>query len=361
MKILKYLFLLIFIVVAGTAIYIAITDRNFKIEESVVIKAPQELAFKQVNHLNNWKNWYWTKKDSSQLQLSVSKKESGKNAKLKWENDSLKNKGLLLILSTQHYSLINQSVKIKERYQELDLHFNWRFQQKGDSTFIRLNVSGEPNYWAKTFGILKGSSPKESCRSKLSERLKRLAENIKKDMQVFSIEVEGVAKNKMSPYIYNSFASENNPELITKKRLKKLNNLIDSVEKVGLSPNGSPFMIFNKIDNQNKSVIASIAIPIPKDELQYAKDNGFIISTLPAHEYITSTLKGDYKNIIKLWDATKIYMQQNGLAQDSAEQSYELYKVTERDSKNPADWVTQLYIPVKSEKTEYDYPTDLGI
>ena len=57
MKVLKYIFILVLILVIGICIYISTLNGNYDVKQSRTIKAPIEVVFNEVNDYKNWKNW----------------------------------------------------------------------------------------------------------------------------------------------------------------------------------------------------------------------------------------------------------------------------------------------------------------
>ena len=54
MKILKYLFFLLLIIIIGSAIYFGTKDGSYDIQDTMVINAPPEVVFNKVNDYKNW-------------------------------------------------------------------------------------------------------------------------------------------------------------------------------------------------------------------------------------------------------------------------------------------------------------------
>ena len=57
MKILKYLFFLLLIVIIGAAVYFGTKDGKFNVAATKTIEAPVDLIFEQVNDYKNWQVW----------------------------------------------------------------------------------------------------------------------------------------------------------------------------------------------------------------------------------------------------------------------------------------------------------------
>ena len=74
MKILKYLFFLLLIVVIGGSIYFGTQDGNYDVVASKIIPAPPQLVFDQVNDLTTSEKWGPWKAEDSTMVFSYAEK-----------------------------------------------------------------------------------------------------------------------------------------------------------------------------------------------------------------------------------------------------------------------------------------------
>ena len=66
MKILKYLFFLLLVVLIAGAIYVTLQPNSYDVKRSKLIKAPVSVIFNNVNDYKNWKSWGpWHEDDPS--------------------------------------------------------------------------------------------------------------------------------------------------------------------------------------------------------------------------------------------------------------------------------------------------------
>lgn len=84
MKIIKNIFIVLVILAALFVIVGLFLPSKFKVERALVINAPQEQIFEQVNSLKNWSNWSeWNKMDPN-MKISYSEMEAGVGAYYSW-------------------------------------------------------------------------------------------------------------------------------------------------------------------------------------------------------------------------------------------------------------------------------------
>jgi effector-binding domain-containing protein len=62
---------------------------------------------------------------------------------------------------------------------------------------------------------------------------------------------------------------------------------------------------------------------------------------------IKTTLKGNYTNSKEAWETAYKYLIDNKLEQVAGSAAVEVYLTDPMNTPNPADWVTEIYIPIK--------------
>jgi len=112
-----------------------------------------------------------------------------------------------------------------------------------------------------------------------------------------------------------------------------------------IAMNGMPFTIYHDMDFDNGSVIMSNGMPV-KEKVVITGDSGVQCGYQPKQKALKTTLKGNYTNLPKAWEAAMQHITDNGLEQ-SAEKPFEIYTNDPGNFPNPSDWITEIYIPIK--------------
>lgn len=361
MKLLKYFLLLVLIVLLGGAAYVALIDGKFTFNESTELKAPRDMVFQEINQLKNWENWSDFK--NSEIHLNYSENTAGEDAFFTWKNKSANTTGELVNTKVERSSLIQQKGNFEQKLGSTSYRTDWDLNQDGDTTYVHLEINGKLNFKAKIFRLFKGDSTQKNFNSRIQKNLKNLKEEVIRKMEVYSINVDGVKTTDDRTYIYTSQSLKNDPQTLVDSRLKQTDKLLDFVQRENLNSEGSPFMIYNTIDRAHQNVIVSFALPVQIDkdiEIEDSEKN-ILMGTQNNQRVIKGTLKGDYLNIPKLWEAVNTYLKNNQLEQDGQAKAYEVYKVTQKETKNPAEWITELYVPIKKREERQSLPTDLDL
>ena len=88
MRILKKIIIVLIVILAIAAIIGMLMPSSAHIERSMVMKAPAENIFYQVNELKNWNNWMPFNKMDSKMKIKWGEKTSGKGGEYSWESDN---------------------------------------------------------------------------------------------------------------------------------------------------------------------------------------------------------------------------------------------------------------------------------
>ncbi|MEH6408761.1 MAG: GyrI-like domain-containing protein, partial [Leeuwenhoekiella sp.] len=93
--------------------------------------------------------------------------------------------------------------------------------------------------------------------------------------------------------------------------------------------------------------IISCGIPT-STRIVVPEDSPVLCGFMPAQTVLKTTLTGDYKNLKEAWDKTSTYLMQNDYEKSAESPQFEMYIITPAENPNPADWITELYLPIKT-------------
>ena len=95
----------------------------------------------------------------------------------------------------------------------------------------------------------------------------------------------------------------------------------------------------------SETVIMSNGIPV-SEKVTITDDSGVLCGYIPKTKVLKTTLKGNYTNLSKAWTESMNYLAENNLEQSDIK-PFEIYTNDPGDFPNPADWITEIYIPLK--------------
>ena len=89
----------------------------------------------------------------------------------------------------------------------------------------------------------------------------------------------------------------------------------------------------------------SNTIPV-NEKILITGDQTILCDYIPKLKAFKVTLKGNYSNLKEAWQKALFYIFDENLEQ-SDQDPFEIYTNDPGDFPNPADWITEIYIPIK--------------
>jgi len=347
MKALKYILLLILIVIIGSAIYIATLDNSYEVSRTKVIKAPVEVVFNNVNDYKNWPSWSpWLEKDTL-AQLTYSDITFGKDANYTWKSDNEEvGEGSMTTIDSESFKSIQQHIKFIAPWEsESDVY--WKFKTVADGTEVTWGMKGEMGFGEKAFMAFSGGMEK-MVGPDYEKGLDKLNAVLQEDMKRFNIDVDGMTTHSGGYYIYKTGSCKIDEYQSKKNELMPQIDMY--VEKNNISTAGPAFAIYHKLDVENDAIIFSCAVPVIEKVITDA-DSKLLVGMLKPFEAVKVTLQGDYKNIDAAWAEGLKHIKENNLEELEGVPALEAYPTNPVFVPNPADWITEIYIPVKQKPT----------
>ncbi|MCH4821641.1 GyrI-like domain-containing protein [Gramella lutea] len=348
MKIFKYLLFLFLILIIGASIYIATKDGKFQVEQEEFIAAPQELVFNEVNEFTSWKNWEPWSEESDNMVINYGEKTSGDGASYSWSSEDMGD-GEIHTVKSNPYTSIDQKITFKTPFGESTSDVYWEFEEQGDSTRVVWGMQGEQSFMEKAAFLFQEESLNDMMQPMFKKGLDNLQNEIRKKMEVYSVNVDGITQHGGGFYMYLTTASKISQ--VTERMPKMISEVEDYMKRNNIEKAGNPMVLYNQWDEAAGTAIYSAGYFTPSEVITPAQTtvlNGF----LPNQRTLKTTLKGDYKNLSEAWDSAYRYIQENGLSTKNDAQAFEVYVTGPKDEPNPANWITNLYIPIATETSD---------
>ncbi len=334
MKKIKYTFFTIVVLAVILSVYIFSLDDSFTVKRSRIIKAPANLVYNQIANLKNWEKWSpWKEKDSlMKFEFSNTTNKEGDYLRF---TDEKGNPQKITHISIKPDSVIIQTMGNQEQMQD----FYWKISSVDNGTRLTWTVKGElplmQRFYAKEMDAMIGPL--------LTRGLERIDKAVHEDMEKHTTEIDTIVDLGTTYYLYKTASC----------KMDNLGKTMDSILpqvllyaiKNHIKMNGKPFTVYEKYDLENNSVIFSSCIPT-MEKIEVKKED-ILTGKTPGGKYLRAIYKGDYKFLPEAWQQTYEYLQKNdSLVRDQTRFSFEIYTKGHTLSPNPADWVTEIYIPV---------------
>ncbi|MFB9057742.1 SRPBCC family protein [Mariniflexile ostreae] len=339
MKALKYVFFLLLIIIIGLTIYIAVQPNSYEVTKTRTIKAPATVIYDHVIDFKNWESWpVWSTEDTD-IQITYPEKTKGIDASYSWKSST--GTGTVNTIETTPNSSINQHILYSE-FPKSDI--DWSFTPNADgSTDVSWTFSSKNlPFKFKAFSILSGSM-EERFGINFDQSLERLEREVLADMKKYSIEIDGVTQYSGGFYIYTTMSCKiSQLETEIQKLLQKLSSY---ATQNNIKMAGAPFVKYHNWDDANNAVMFSFCIPTTDRVI--TTENDLLTGQIMPFKAVKATLHGDYSNLKEAWRKTMAYLPNNGLILAEEGPMLETYPTDPRNTPNPADLVTHLYIAIQ--------------
>ncbi len=342
MKILKYLLFLVLIVLIGAAVYFGTQDGTYDIQDSAVIEAPAQVVFNKVNNYKTWEHWGPWKKEDSTMVFTYAEKTSGEGASYSWDGKDMD--GSMTTTKVIPNKEIEQDLTLMTPGGERKGKVYWNFEEmENGKTKVTWGMKGEHHFMDKVFYAISGMDFETEMHKMNQTGLTGIADAVVEDMKVFTINVDGYTQYGGGYYMYVTTAVKQSE--ISEKVSPMIDQVIGYIQENKLNMAGMPFILYNSIDNINNTVIFSACIPI-KEKVITPEGNPVLCGFMEPHPTLKTTLKGDYSHIQEAYVKAREYISKNNLVINPSGNMFEVYKTDPEENPNPAEWVTEIYIPL---------------
>lgn len=346
MKILKYLLFLILIVIIGGAIFFATKNGSFDVAESKVIEAPVEVIYNNIQDFENWQEWGpWMKIDTN-IVINYAEKTKGEGASYSWRSDHDEvGSGSMKTIKVIPNKELDQKIVFNTPFGDSESEVYWLFEEAETrgQTKVTWGMKGEQTFMEKVFMYFQEKDMESGISEMFQSGLSNLEKVIIEEMESYLIRVDGITQYGGGYYLYNTTSSKQNE--IGDKMASMLGLVITFMEQNNLNISGMPFTIYNEIDDLNKTVIFSTGIPV-KERIITPKGSPVICGFMKPMTVLKTTLKGKYDYLPKAYDKAKEYITEKRLQIDLSANMFEVYSNDPGEFPNPADWITEIYIPI---------------
>ncbi len=344
MKIIKYLFFLVLIIIIGAAVYFGTKDGTYDIKDTAIVNAPSEVVFNKVNDLKSWETWGPWKAEDSTMTFTYAEKTTGEGASYSWDGEMDGSMTTTRVIPNKE---IEQELNFITPMGESKSTIYWNFEDaESNSSNVTWGVKGEHSFMDKIYFAVSGADFNAQMHEMFKTGLANIDIAVAEDMKAYNINVDGITQYGGGYYMYITTASKMSE--LTEKLEPMLTQVISYVNQNGLTAAGKPFSIYNNIDEATQTVIVSACVPI-KEQVLTPEGSPVLCGFMQPQSTLKTTLKGDYSNLPEAYRKANEYVSKNNINADPSKNIFEVYKTNDEDTPNPAEWVTEIYIPLQTE------------
>src|SRR5690606_2823295 len=193
MKIVKYIFLLIFLAAIAGAVFIATQNGKYDVTKERIIKVPRNVLFNYINDYRNWENAGILTGTDTTAVFTFTGNTYGEGALVKWAfND---NEGEIeTIRLVENDSIIQKAVINGE-----ESNVVWSFKDTLNATKVTLTMRGTLTFTEKAYSVLKGTA-EDKLGPALEQGLKNINAFLVDELQHFDIKVHDVLVTKTGTF-----------------------------------------------------------------------------------------------------------------------------------------------------------------
>lgn len=346
MKIIKYLFFLLLIVIIGTLIYVAMQPNNYDVKRSKLIKAPANVIFNNINDFKNWEAWGpWYDEDPT-IKASYPEQTSGVGGAYSWTSKD--GPGNMKTIALEENKSIEQKIQFGD-YEPSDIYWILEEQEEGTNVTWGMKADEIP-FVFKFFGAISGGMEKmlapmlENGLNKLDGViLEEMKNNPPKSEPNFSLGGIMDITQEAQQFIGYKQSTTIDHEAMTKLFME----FMPKAGKHAVAQNLTnedyiPGSVFTKWDEENNQAEFYIGLVVKKD---IPLDEGMEKIMLPAGRNVMISKYGPYgSGDMEAHMAIDKYLKTNALEQNGA--IWELY-LNDPESVKPEEIETEIHYPVK--------------
>lgn len=342
MKVFKVVFVLLATAFIAAVVYFGIQDGSFTAEVSQNIAVPAAVLFDEVNELKSHENWN-AHLQGENITLYYPENTRGEEAYLKWEGKNYK--GSMTIIKSRPYSSIVQQINFDEQSDASGIQYSWSFEpiDNDASTKVTVTAEGALGLFERMYASIKGTSTEEQLKQTLTQSLNNLSGIVIQKTEKYVINVHGVREYSGGFYLYvNAVLRTTDIAQAIDEKAQQLHRFF---ETNGIRADGALFVLYHEWNLLTKEAVISVALPT-KERITTPDQSDVQSGFLPTQRVLKTSLKGDYTNLQEAWNEAESYIQENGLTKNDETIPFEVYTINQATTKNPAEWLTDIYIPL---------------
>lgn len=305
----------------------AIMKDSAETSQSIIVNAKAQTVFRQVNNLENWKNWSPFQLDDPKMKSVFEGPAFGVGSKHHWTSDAVGSGGMTITRS-EPYSFIQNVLDMKGSGTAFD---EWTFEElpEGVKVTWTLKLSDLKYPFHRYFGYYIESTMRPIQERGLA-KLKEVTEAAPEAPVVESIELQELR----AMAIYDS-------AMMTELGATTARNFELLQKRIQGQAAGVPFAVYYNW-SESEPIHFRVAIPVAEE----MRESGVVTSyKRAAGAALKIICNGNYDGLAAVHNEMDFYMAEHDLKLRGAG-VYEEYAVGPADSPEPADWITYVYYPI---------------
>lgn len=337
MKITKYIILLVLLLSVAFIVFIATQPNDYEISREKIISTSKDNVFDYVSDFTTWEDWLNLKDIDPSTKIELTPITSGLNAGFSWK--SITTDGKIKTIKINPNDTILQDFYIDDEVHKI----SWLFTETPKGTKVNWSMKGKLSFKWKFNTILQGGMDK--VYGNLFENgINEIEKYLVTELESMKIIHGGIVTKHATNFIQQIDSCS--IEDFQMKSKKMLQNMIQFVESNEIELKGLPFVMIDKRDENFNYIKFAMCVPVEEEILT---TEGSEISGNHFDEFsaFKTILTGDYNHLKRARKKAIEELTKLDYVIDNTNKHIEIYKVSLPKVKNPSQWVTEIYFPVK--------------
>lgn len=152
---LKKILVALVVIIAAFAVYVAMLPSHYSLARSIVIAAPPDAVFSQVNDFRRWEAWSpWAKLDAN-ARTEFAGPQTGKGAVFRWAGNEKVGVGSMTIVESKPNEAVGIRLAFVKPFEgQSDVALT--FRPDGAGTRVTWSLSGEQSFLERAICTLMG-------------------------------------------------------------------------------------------------------------------------------------------------------------------------------------------------------------
>lgn len=341
MKALKIIGIIVLILIVGGLVAPAFMPKQLKVSDSIIVNAPAQYAFKQVNDLHNWESWSpWADMDTTMV-VEYHDGGIGQDASYSWTSENMGD-GSLKITESKASESITTAIDFGPMGTAKG---SWTFEPTDEGTKVTWGFTGsESGYLGRYMNVFMKGPLQKQFKQGLSS-LKTAAEQAAEEGHA-SPDIELTEKQLPVQKAIATMAKDVKiPDEMTSELFGE--NFLAITTFIQLNKNiemsGQPYSRYHKWDEEAGLADIEFGIPV-SGEMSATNDTTMQLVEIGG-KVLENIYYGPYDENGPVYEKAYQYMEAKNI--QPAGSPWEVYITDPGEEPDTSKWETRIYFPVE--------------
>lgn len=334
MEILSFILVLVGVIVVAGLVYLALLPGGFEARVSMQMNAPVGQIYNQVADLKTWPSWSPWLMHEPKTKLTYSGKAGQEGSSFSWDGKYV-GAGTLTHIRLKNDKAIQSRIDFTRPFRSSS-ESGWEFAPKDKGTEVHWYMKGHMPFFFRFMT----KRTKQMIITDYEIGLAFLNQRVDKAAPKFQLGFEGKESLRDFWGWYDSY--KGTMEGLPSALGNAFQKLMSQVKQDEIKPTAKPCVVYHKMNPRTGTTVCDSVVPVRKEEKVQP------IRQYSGGLYFHTQLKGDYKYLKHAWYAAASHTRMKKMKVNWSRPSLEVYTKNPFDTEDSSQYVTDLYIPLRS-------------